>query len=247
MTGNGSLAIVTGASRGIGRAIALQLACDGHDIAFCYRQSAAAAQEVAQKLLDQERRVFHRPCDVTDFQAVKAFVEASEAELGQVGVLINCAGIIRDNPLVLMKEEDWQLVIDTNLNGYFNFCRSVVFGFMKRKQGVIVNISSVSGVHGNPRQSNYSAAKAGIIGFSRALAKELATYNIRVNVVAPGFINTDMTASVTARVRDEALASIPLGRFGEIQDVADAVSFLVSDRAKYITGQVLQVDGGIIL
>jgi 3-oxoacyl-[acyl-carrier protein] reductase len=146
-----------------------------------------------------------------------------------------------------MKEEDWRIVIDTNLNGYFNFCRHAVFNFMKRKRGVIINISSVSGVYGNATQSNYSAAKAGIIGFSKALTKELAPYNIRVNVVAPGFINTDMTASVSPKVQEKVLNSIPLRKFGEAKDVADAVSFLISEKAKYITGQVLQVDGGITI
>jgi 3-oxoacyl-[acyl-carrier protein] reductase len=238
---------VTGASRGIGRAIARQLASDGYDIGFCYHQNIQAAQEVEQEISNWGRRVFHQPCDVTDFQAIQTFVRACAEHLGTLEVLVNCAGITRDNPLVLMAKEEWELVVNTNLSGNFHFCRSVVFDFMKRKRGVIVNISSVSGIFGNPTQSNYSAAKAGIIGFSKALAKELAPYSIRVNVVAPGFIRTDMTAGVSPKVQERVLKSIPLGYFGEPQDVADLVSFLVSDRAKYITGQTLQVDGGITL
>ncbi|MCI0729729.1 MAG: 3-oxoacyl-[acyl-carrier-protein] reductase [Chloroflexi bacterium] len=247
MSEDRGFALITGASRGIGRAIALHLADDGYDVAFCYRQDLEAARQVEAEALSRGRYVFHQPCDVADFQAVQAFVKACEEHFGTLEVLVNCAGIIRDNPLVLMGKEDWQSVMDTNLSGCFHFCRSAVFGFLKRKRGVIVNISSVSGVYGNPRQSNYSAAKAGIIGFSKSLAKELAPYNIRVNVVAPGYIQTDMTASVSPKVLEKVLQSIPMGRIGEPEDVAELVSFLVSNRAKYITGQTFQVDGGITL
>jgi 3-oxoacyl-[acyl-carrier protein] reductase len=238
-------ALVTGASRGIGRAIALQLAGDGYDVGFCYRQNADAAHEVEVAIGQLGRRVFHQPCNVADLTAVQAFVKSCEERLGDLEVLVNCAGIVRDNPLVLMKEEDWRAVVETNLDGVFNFCRSVVFNFMKRKGGVIVNISSVAGVYGSPSQSNYSATKAGIIGFSKALAKELAPYNVRVNVVAPGYIVTDMTANLSEKIKKKSLEAIPLQRFGEPRDVADLVSFLVSDRARYIVGQTIQVDGGI--
>lgn len=238
-------AVVTGGSRGIGRAIAVQLAEDGLDVAFCYRSAADAALEVEKQIRDRGAQCYHAACDVSDLASVEQFLKATQAALGPVQTLVNCAGIVRDNPMVLMKAEDWNAVIDTNLTGTFNFCRSVVFGFMKRKGGAIVNISSVAGVYGNPTQTNYSAAKSGIHGMSKALAKEVAGYGIRVNVVAPGFIETDMTAGLSDKARAKATEMVPMKLLGQPQQVADLVSFLASDKASYITGQIVQVDGGM--
>ncbi|GAA1699118.1 3-oxoacyl-[acyl-carrier-protein] reductase [Streptomyces yatensis] len=240
-------ALVTGGSRGIGASVALRLAQDGMDVAFCYRSEKERAEETAERIRELGVRCFHAPCDVADLEAVQSFIKEAEADLGPIDTLVNSAGIVRDNPLVLMPVEDWNAVIDASLTGVFNFCRSMAFGFMKRKRGVIVNVSSVAGVYGNKAQTNYSAAKAGINGMSKALAKELAPYGLRVNVVAPGFIETDMTADLTDKVRAQAMELVPMRRFGTPEDVAELVSFLVSDRAGYITGQILQVDGGIVL
>jgi 3-oxoacyl-[acyl-carrier protein] reductase len=240
-------AIVTGGSRGIGQAVAVQLAADGYDVAFCYRTGGEAAQETERLVREQGAACYHAACDVADGSAVEAFVKAVRAELGPVHALVNSAGIVRDSPLVLMTPEAWMSVIDTNLTGTFNFCRPVVFGMLKQGAGVVVNISSVAGVYGNAAQTNYAASKAGIHGLSKSLAKEVARSGIRVNVVAPGFIETDMTAGLSDKVRAEAMKIVPLRRFGTAQQVADLVSFLVSERGGYITGQVIQVDGGITL
>lgn len=242
------IALVTGGSRGIGRATAVQLAKDGFDIAFCYRNSEVEAAEVEREIEAEGRRALGCKCDVSDAGAVSDMVGSIEEALeGELSVVVNNAGITRDKPLVMMEQAMWQDVIDTNLGSVFNVCRSAVFGFIKKRDGCIINLSSVAGVYGNATQTNYSASKAGILGFSKALAKEVGPYGIRVNVVAPGFIATDMTAGLSEKRMGQVVASIPLRRMGEVQDVADLVSFLASDRARYITGQVLQVDGGIVL
>ncbi|MFJ9871276.1 3-oxoacyl-[acyl-carrier-protein] reductase [Streptomyces sp. NPDC101165] len=238
------LALVTGASRGIGRGIAVRLAEEGHDIALCYRFGKDAAEETRQAVQAAGARCFADRCDVTDAGEVEQFVAAAEAALGPVAVLVNNAGITRDNPLVLMPPEDWNEVIATNLTGTYHFTHSVAFGQMKRRNGVIVNVSSVAGVYGSATQTNYAASKGGVNILTRSLSRELGRYGIRVNAVAPGFIETDMTQDLSEKVRKKALETIPLRAFGEVAHVADLVAFLVSDRAAYITGQTVQVDGG---
>nr|WP_026424629.1 3-oxoacyl-[acyl-carrier-protein] reductase [Actinokineospora inagensis] len=241
------IALVTGGSRGIGRAAVLRLAEDGFDVAFCYRSNADAARELEKEVSELGVRSLAWSCDVADHAAVRELVQVTGERLGSVDVLVTSAGIVRDNSLLMMTEQEWHDVLDTNLDGTFNACRSVVFEMMKARSGCIINISSVAGVYGNPTQTNYSASKAGIIGFSQALAKEVGRYGIRVNVVAPGFIETDMTDALSDKVKAAAVKSIPLGRLGHPQEVADMVSFLASDRAAYVTGSVMHVDGGIVL
>lgn len=241
------VAVVTGGSRGIGAAVVTHLARDGYDVAFTYATRAAEAAAVHDQVVATGARCLTDAVDTTSLNATRAFVDRVEDELGPVDVLVCSAGITRDRPLVLMAEEEWTQVIDVNLTGTFAACRSVAFSMMKRQTGAIVLMSSVGGVYGNATQTNYAASKAGIIGLGRSMSKELAGRGIRVNVVAPGFIETDMTGAMAQKIRDRARTQIPGGRFGTAEEVADAVSFLVSDRASYITGQVLNVDGGLVI
>jgi 3-oxoacyl-[acyl-carrier protein] reductase len=232
----GRLALVTGGSRGIGRAIAVELANAGAQVVVGYRSGADEAGQVAAEIGGRAVRA-----DVSDREQAARLVE----EAGEIDILVNNAGLTRDGLIVRMSDEDWRTVIDTNLGGVFATCRAAARGMMKRRSGAIVNLSSVVGVHGNPGQTNYAASKAGIIGFTKALARELATRNVRANAIAPGYIETGLTEVLPDGVRDALLASTPLGRLGVPSDVAGAVRFLCSDEASFITGEVLLVDGGL--
>lgn len=243
----GKTAIVTGGSRGIGRAVSLLLAREGANVAIVYAGNTAAAEETKQQAeaLGAAAAVFQ--CDVADEQAVTDMVKAVKTQFGSVDILVNNAGITRDGLLMRMKEADWQAVLDTNLTGVYHCTKAVSKLMMKQRHGAIINLSSVVGETGNAGQANYAAAKAGIIGFTKAVAKELASRNIRVNAVAPGYVETDMTAGLPDSAKEDMLRSIPLGRPATADDVAQAVLFLASDQACYITGQVLNVDGGMVM
>jgi len=245
MTAEPRLALVSGGSRGIGRAVALRLAEDGHDISFCYRSDEDAANTLVKEVTELGRRALAVRVDVTDADEVRAWITRTGGELGDLDVVVTSAGITRDNPLARMPDSDWQQVIRTNLDGVYNVCRPAVFGMMKRRSGCVITLSSVCGVYGNATQTNYSASKAGIIGFTKALAKEVGRFGVRANTVAPGAIQTDMTGDMTPAGRDKLLGAIPLGRLGRADEVADLVSFLASDRATYITGSVLEIHGGM--
>lgn len=243
----GKKALVTGASRGIGRAIALALAAEGADIAVNYAGNQAAAEAVAAEIEAMGRKALIIQADISSNEAATVMVEQVAKEFGRVDILVNNAGITRDGLLMRMKEADWDAVLTTNLKGVFNCTKAAIKYMMKQKAGHIVNISSVVGVNGNAGQANYAAAKAGVIGFTKATAKELAARGITVNAVAPGFIQTDMTAVLNEKQVEAMQATIPLKRLGEPEDIAKAVVFLASDDANYITGQTLNVDGGMVM
>jgi 3-oxoacyl-[acyl-carrier protein] reductase len=247
MTLAGKVALVTGGSRGIGRAIALTLAEHGADVAINYAGNTAAAEEVKGAIEGMGRKAILVQGNVADTDGVQAIVNQVVKELGRLDILINNAGITRDGLLMRMKEADWDAVLETNLKGVYNCSKAVMRTMMKQKSGRIVNMASVVGEMGNAGQANYAAAKAGVIGFTKSLAKEVASRGITVNAVAPGFIATDMTSVLTDEQKAEMARTIPLGRAGQPQDVANAVLFLVSEEAAYITGQVLNVDGGMVM
>jgi 3-oxoacyl-[acyl-carrier protein] reductase len=244
MTLQGEVALVTGASRGIGRAIALALARDGATLVGT-ATSVAGAETITGYLEDAGCRGSGAVLDVRDASAVAALVEASESRLGPITVLVNNAGIARDGLLMRMKEEDWQAVIDTDLTSVFRLSKACLRGMLKLRRGRIVNITSVVAVMGNAGQTNYAAAKAGMIGVTRALAREVASRGVTVNAVAPGFVDTDMTRSLADAQRADLLGQIPLGRLGTPEDVAAVVAFLASAGAGYITGETIHVNGGM--
>jgi 3-oxoacyl-[acyl-carrier protein] reductase len=238
-------AIVSGASRGIGKTIVLELAAEGINIAFNFAQNKQAALALEQEVEKLGVKVKASRVDIRDFKAVSKWVEDTKKFFGGLDILINNAGIINDKALMFMEPEDWKNVIDTNLGGVFNLTRASIIGFLKQKSGNIVNITSVSGLTGQARQTNYAASKAGIIGFTKSLAKEVARYNIRVNAIAPGFIETDMLKGLKETYKSDLLKRIPLARFGKPEEVAKIVKFLISDSANYITGQTIIIDGGL--
>jgi 3-oxoacyl-[acyl-carrier protein] reductase len=232
----GKNALVTGGSRGIGRAIALELAAAGASVVVGYRSGGDEAEEVANEAGGRAVQA-----DVADAEAAAKLIE----DAGELDILVNNAGLTRDGLIARMPDADWRDVIETNLSSVFYTCRAVARSMMKRRSGSIVNISSVVGLHGNPGQTNYSASKAGIIGFTKALARELGSRGVRANVIAPGYIHSRLTDEISEDMRSLMLQNTPLGRLGEPEDVAGAVRFLCSDAAAYITGEVLQVDGGL--
>ena len=243
----GKVAFVTGASRGIGRAIALRLAFDGAKVALNFASNSAKAESVRNEIESAGGTAMLVQGDVSNFETVNSLVKQVVDAWGRLDILINNAGITRDNLLLKMSEDDFDRVIATNLKGVFNCTKAVTRLMMKQRGGRIVNMSSVVALKGNISQANYAAAKAGIIGFTKTAARELASRGVTVNAVAPGLINTDMTAALSEKVKEVMLQEIPAGRMGTPEDVANAVAFLVSDQAAYITGQVLSVDGGMVM
>lgn len=241
------VALVTGASRGIGRAIATSLAASGHTVAVNFSSNSAAADEVVAEITGSGGLAQHYQGDVSDQTAVESLFESIEANLGPVAVLVNNAGITRDNLLLRMSVEEFDSVIETNLRSVYLCTKTALRGMLRARWGRIISIASVAGISGNPGQANYAASKAGMIGFAKSVAKEVGSRGITSNVVAPGFIETDMTDALGEEVKKTAGGSIALGRFGQPGEVAAAVDFLASDKAGYITGQVLAVDGGITL
>ncbi len=247
MEENIKVALVTGATRGIGKEIALTLAENGFNVALNYRKESEELESLKKEIESKNVKCLAVCGDVSNYEQVENFVKEIISEFGRIDVLVNNAGITKDMLLMRMKKEDFESVIDVNLVGTFNVTKNVIPYMMKARNGKIVNISSVVGISGNAGQTNYSASKAGIIGFTKSLAKEVASRNINVNAVAPGFIQTDMTNVLKDEIKEEISKNIPLKRMGTARDVANLVSFLVSENSNYITGQVINVDGGMLM
>ncbi|MEE0421373.1 MAG: 3-oxoacyl-[acyl-carrier-protein] reductase [Lachnospiraceae bacterium] len=243
----GKVALVTGASRGIGREIAKTLAREHAMVIINYNGSAKRAVEVQKEIESQGGRAVTCQCNVADYNAVEKMIRDLVREYGHIDILVNNAGITRDNLIMKMSEEDFDRVIDTNLKGTFNTIRHLARQMLKQKSGKIINISSVSGVLGNAGQANYAASKAGVIGLTKTMARELAARGINVNAIAPGFIDTEMTEVLSDAVKESVTAQIPFKRFGQAKDIAEAAVFLASDRAEYITGQIIHIDGGMAM
>lgn len=242
---DGQIAVVTGASRGIGRAIAIELAAQGAEVIVNYHGSVEKAQETVELIRSNGGKAQAMLADVSDFDTCKAIIDRIVIDYGRIDIWVNNAGITRDGLLMRMSEADFDRVIDTNLKGTFNCMRFVTRWMMKQHYGRIINLSSVSGVLGNPGQANYAASKAGIVGLTKTVAKEIASRNITVNAIAPGFVETDMTQILKEEVKDKAVSQIPMGRFGTVNEIAKVAAFLASPEASYITGQVICVDGGM--
>lgn len=243
------VALITGGSRGIGKQVALRFAKEGYNIAINYVSDKTDTQGLEKELKEQNAniQVFLKKVDVTDYEEVEKFIKEVIDEFSQIDVVVNNAGITRDNLLMRMSKEDFDKVIDVNLKGVFNVSKLVTPYMMKKRKGSIINVSSVVGVAGNAGQCNYAASKAGIIGFTKSLAKEIASRNIRVNAIAPGFIKTDMTEVLSDTVKENINNQIPLKRMGEAEEVAKVVYFLGSEESSYITGQVINIDGGMVM
>ena len=241
----GKIAVVTGASRGIGKEIAKTLAAKGATVVVNYNGSAAKAEDVVKEITEAGGQAEAVQCNVSDYSAAEVFLKDIISRYKRIDILVNNAGITRDNLLMKMSEEEFDAVIDTNLKGAFNCIKHVSRQMLKQKGGRIINISSVSGVMGNAGQANYCASKAGVIGLTKSVARELSSRGITCNAVAPGFIDTEMTAQMTDKAKEAVKTQIPLGRVGKVDDIAEVVTFLASEKASYITGQVISVDGGM--
>jgi 3-oxoacyl-[acyl-carrier protein] reductase len=246
MTLENQIAVVTGAGRGIGRAIALKFAQAGANV-VCVSRTQENSEKVAAEVTALGRKAWALAVDVSDSKAVKAATEKILADCGKIDILVNNAGVTRDGLLMRMSDEDWDTVLDTNLKGAFHFTRELFRIFAKQRAGRIINVTSVIGLIGNPGQCNYAASKAGLIGFTQSVAKELASRGVTVNAIAPGFIETDMTSDLNEELKAHILKAIPMGKFGSADDIAGTALFLASPAARYITGQVLTVDGGMVM
>ena len=241
------VAIVTGGARGIGRAIVTEFAKEGAKVAFNFVKSEEQALGLKKEIEGLGGQILAFKQDIKDYDAIRVMVEGVKSHFGGLDIIVNNAGILRDKALMLMEEQDWEDVISTNLSGAFNLIRASIVTFMKQKSGNIINITSVAGLKGMPRQVNYSASKAGMIGLTKALAREVGPYKVRVNAIAPGYIDTDMIGDLKEGYKEELLKRIPMSRFGRAEEVAKCAVFLASDDAKYITGQVITVDGGLAM